>query len=335
MVVVDGIRLPVNVREELEAFDWDKPEWKEDRLLACSPFREDRTPSFYVYLKETETAPAGAWGDSGGQGDYRRGSFIFLLAFLRQETIEETTDYLLQKYGEEWNGEVESLSLSQRLSLDPERKRRKPLNIKTLDAFKFRHPYLEGRGVSEQVQRALKIGYDRKRRAVTIPWFTPSGELANIKYRKVDGKMFWYHRGGWPIRELVYGLDVINRKGIREAVLVEAEIDALYCMSHGIPAIAVGGAKFSDSKRDLIIRSPIQSLKVAPDNDAAGENLWREVNEKLTGWVNLSRVDVPTGYKDLNEIKDSEELKYVIKTATVKPTVFHLSLNGLNCNAKV
>jgi hypothetical protein len=325
IVLDDETRIPVDVRAELELFEWEKAEWKEDRLLACSPFREDNTPSFYVYYKDTETAPAGAWGDSGGRDEYRRGGFVFLLSYLRQETIEETVDYLLQKYAKDWDGNTDALSLDVKLSIELEQQRRQPLDMEILREFQFRHPYLEGRGIPEPIQRALRIGYDRERKAVTIPWFTPRGELANVKYRKVDGKMFWYHRGGWPIRELVYGLDVIHRKGIREAVLVEAEIDAMYCMTQGIPAIAVGGAKFSDEKRDLILRSPLESLKIAPDNDEAGELLFREVVSKLTGQLKLSRVKVPAGSKDMNDL-DPQTVKDVVQRAEPCAGSFRLAL---------
>jgi 5S rRNA maturation endonuclease (ribonuclease M5) len=319
---VGGMTVEVDGRAELEVFEWKKAQWipnEEDpqRLVACSPFREDSNPSFYVYLKDTETAPAGVWGDSGGVGIYRRGGFVQLLAFLREETIEETEEYLLQKYAREWTGDTSTMSIDARIDLFTEKSRKKPLNPSILETLAFRHPYLESRGISEKVQRALKIGYDRKRQAISIPWFDHRGNLANIKYRSVNGKMFWFHPGGWPIRELVYGLHLIYRYNIREAVICEAEIDAMWCMTNGIPAIAVGGSKLSEVKRDLIIRSPLERLKIATDNDQAGEELREKIKEELGAYLALLDVNIPKEYKDLNEIRDGERLKTYVNNATL------------------
>src|SRR5690606_11009523 len=145
--------------------------------------------------------------------------------------------------------------------------------------------------------------YDRKQRAITIPWFLPDGTLGNIKYRRVDSKQFWYRKGGMPIRELVYGLDVIYRKEIREAVLCEAEIDAMTTMTAGIPAIAVGGAKMSEQQAELIARSLLECVIVATDNDAAGEKLREQAIRRLSGYVDLKRSEEHT-----SELQSRENL---------------------------
>ncbi|WP_230116380.1 hypothetical protein [Bacillus velezensis] len=64
-LILNGRHVDVDIRYELEQFEWTRPTWTEDRLLAASPFRYDRTPSFYVYLEDTASAKAGYWGDSG------------------------------------------------------------------------------------------------------------------------------------------------------------------------------------------------------------------------------------------------------------------------------
>src|SRR5690606_40301738 len=62
---------------------------------------ELHTPSLHDALPifETEKAPEGAWGDSGASGEYEKGGFVSLLSFLRNETEEETIEYLVSKYG--------------------------------------------------------------------------------------------------------------------------------------------------------------------------------------------------------------------------------------------
>src|SRR5690606_28011578 len=101
--------VPVDVRTELESYEWERPRWLDEKLIACSPFRQDSTPSFYVWLRDVPefNARAGYWGDSGGV-EYQRGNFVTLLAYLRGETEDETARYLLDKRSEEHTSELQS-----------------------------------------------------------------------------------------------------------------------------------------------------------------------------------------------------------------------------------
>lgn len=324
-ISIQGQIVPVDIRKELSVFEWKSAEWQHDKLQACSPFRDDSRPSFYVWLDDNPAfnARAGYWGDSGGD-EYRSGSFVTLLAYLRQETEEETADYLLSKYSPDWEGDlsrvhksIEAMFAGVITQNNRRQQRRQPLNPSILQRYNFRHPYLTSRGISEGVQRAMRVGYDPKRRMVTIPWFSARGDLVNVKYRSVNSKFFQYtplKDGAHPVREHVYGIDVIRRKGCRGAVICEAEIDAMYAMTAGFPAVAVGCASFSKEKADIILRSPIRHLIVAADNDQAGRILRDEIIKRLNGYVRLSVVDIPAPYKDLNDVTEIDELKKIINS---------------------
>jgi 5S rRNA maturation endonuclease (ribonuclease M5) len=308
----------IDVRAELEAFPWKRAAWTLDKIIAASPFRYDSTPSFYVWLRDNPVtgARAGDWGDYGAADpEYRRGGFVKLLAFLRNETEEETREYLRWKYGDgpvAADAESLTLDLSGVLRL-PERKQ--PLDPRILNEWDREHPYLCLRGISPEIQKEMRVGYDIKSKAITIPWFLPDGSLANVKFRRVSEKTFWYVKGGWPLRELVYGIDAIYRKRAKTAVLVEAEIDAMYVMTAGFPAVAVGGSSFSDEKAELLRKSPIKELRIATDNDEAGERLKAQVIEKMAGYCELYDVGFPGTYKDVNEITDLDELRGYVEAA--------------------
>jgi DNA primase len=291
-----------DVRAELEAFEWTRATWTDDRLIAASPFRYDKTPSFYVYLTDTPTSKAGYWGDPGADDPAcGRGGIVKLLAFLRNETEYDTFEYLRYKYGD-YAAESEDITLNP-LRLEVKETRR-PLPMTLLDRYHFRHPYLERRGISEAVQRLMRVGYDRTRQAVVIPWFNANGTLGNVKYRSVRSKTFWYEKGGRPIREMVYGLDVIYSRKIRRAAIIEAEVDAMTLMSAGIPAIATGGAAFSDFKRELIAKSPLEEVVLFRDNDTAGRK-WR--NQAVAGlfpYIDVRIALVSAAFKDVNEWRD-------------------------------
>lgn len=257
----------------------------------------------------------GAWADSGAQNStLYSGGFVQLLSYLREQTFEETAEYILDNYPSDMYFDIDRLTLdTSGFDVIPKRKQ---LDSTVLHPYQYRHPYLEQRGISENVQRFMRIGYDRQRKAVVIPWFTPDGRLANVKYRRISDKLFWYERGAIPIRELLYGMDVIYRTRKNIAYIVEGEIDAMYVMTAGFPAIATGGAYFSGEKADLIARSPIETLVIATDNDEAGMRLKAEIIGKLTGKVRVGEIHLPECYKDVNDVRNTEELRNILTEYT-------------------
>lgn len=294
IIKLGGEYLDVDIREELEQYTWTKPRWTDSKLIAASPFRYDKSPSFFVNLE------TGGWADSGAyDADYESGNLAKLLAFLRDETYEETLEYLFELYG------VKEADTSGQVSIPPiklsQKKERITLEEAVIEPYKFRNPYLANRAISEKVQQFMGVGYSKKDRAVTMPWRHADGKLANVKFRKVQGKVFWYTKGAAPIRTLVYGIDKVYRHRLTEVYVCEAEIDAMSWWSCGKPAIALGGTTVTKTQLDLIRKSPIERLVIAKDNDKAGGKLERKLIESLTGYVELTEVRVPNEYKDANE----------------------------------
>lgn len=293
-IKVRGHMVDVDIQTELEQFNWTRPRWSSDKLIAASPFRYDQTPSFFVNL---DGDYAGGWGDSGAyDAEWQSGGFVKLLAFLRNETTEETEDYLIETYSIDYS--VGSLSLRvPRLTV-------KDAEVKVLPeqfiaSFSEDFTYLKGRGISEEVQRRAGIRYDTKSRAVVIPWFDEQRRLRNVKYRTTYGKIFWYYKEATPIRELIYGIESVKGTSV---VLEEAEIDALSWRQAGLQAIAVGGANFTNTQADIIKRSGITLIYVSGDNDKAGQKFSRQVVEKLRGFVEIKRIVKPPQFKDANEV---------------------------------
>ncbi|WP_102271335.1 toprim domain-containing protein [Cytobacillus massiliigabonensis] len=285
----------VDVEAELREFNWTRPRWTSGKLLAASPFRYDQTPSFFVRLEPYGDYPAGTWSDSGAyDSEWASGGLVKLLSFLRNETYGETEEYLLNAYGFA-RDTTDIIIIPPRLKL---KQRRQPLGDEILSGYVEDYSYLESRGISVEIQRQAGVLYDAKSRAAVIPWRDPNGRLRSVKFRTVYGKLFWYHRGATPIRELVYGIELAKHK---TAILCEAEIDAMSWRQAGYAAIAIGGASFSEVQADIIKRSPIEELIIATDNDNAGAKLRRQVEEQLTGYVRIRQAYIDAEFKDANE----------------------------------
>lgn len=304
--------LPVDVLEELNYYNWNRVRVKGNEMLACSPFREENHPSFSVNIE------TGLWQDWGSQDYYGKGNLITLLSFLRNETPNEVEDYLLDKYGIDLS-DTDKLELNIDFNIDT--KVDTIIDIETYKQYAYRHPYLSQRGISEKVQRAFKVGFDRQSNAVALAWHDVHGNIINIKFRSVKSKQFFYYPTGQQLRNHIYGMHFIYRMNCETAYLVESEIDALYLWSQGLPAIALGGSKISDKRKQLILRSPIKNLVIATDNDRVGQEIRQKVINLFIGYKELFDLQIPNNYKDVNEVPPE-----VLKTLanSVKPVEINL-----------
>lgn len=295
IIRIGQYEVDVDIEAELQAYDWGyNARWSTDKLIAASPFRHDSTPSFFCHLE------TGGWADSGAtDDDYVKGGFVKLLAYLRDASEAETADYLLGEYGRLYAVEEgEEIRLPEiRL-----KQRTKHAEIAPESVRQAVSPYLTMRGISPDVQREFGVGYGAEHPGFTaLPWHSPEGRLANIKYRSTSGKRFFYEKGATPVRTLVYGLDIINRTCAGTAVLCEGEIDAMSWATAGIPAIACGGSSISNEQIDAIKRSSIRRMLLGGDNDPAGQRLNKEIKRRLAGHVELYDVDYGA-YNDANDV---------------------------------
>lgn len=309
-IVIRGRTVAVDIERELEAYEWNQKAIRGGKLLACSPFRkngQERHPSFAVRLDN------GVWIDSGADDStLRQGSFVRLLAFLRGELESDTEEYLLMIYDANY-ADVEALSLDPGLKLGDTYKAI-TLPSSLLDPFKFRHPYLERRGISEETQRLFHIGYDRDSKAITIPWRNRFGTLINIKFRSVISKKFWYYKDGDRISNNLFGIDLIRTRQITRIFITEAEIDCMYLWTHGLPAVAVGGSNLSPAQRDALIRAGVREIIIATDNDEAGRLVGERIAQELSGYVTVFKLVIPDDCKDVNELSP-HKLNQAVNTA--------------------
>lgn len=294
-VWIRNVKLAVDLYEELQPyFDGHKVRWTEDKLSAPSPFRNDRSPSFFVNLINLpDKEIAGSWIDSGSsEGDYyRSGRLEKLLAYLRNESEEETNLYLMEKYGVKDYDKL-TLNLDYRV-----KKEWKPL---LFQGEEFAFDYLGGRGISQEVIRnagVMDLG-DK----IAFHWYSPQGVVEAIKYRFKANKCFYYEKGGKRLNEKLYNLQRVYERSFDYLWICEGETDALSVetMDANAVGVAIGGASFSDKQKDLVLRSGIKNVVIATDNDKQGNQVAEVIKGKLGGFVNLYRVS-------LNECKDVNE----------------------------
>jgi hypothetical protein len=296
LVWIKNRRIDIDLEEELNAFDWLKGRWFDDKFVACSPFRYDNSPSFFVNLENLHDKEiAGTWLDSGAlQGsEYKSGNFLTLLSFLREETEEETFEYLMEKY--DFKPYKSKLSLKLGLKV---KKGFKPLEI---PSGEIDNTYLPSRGISSEVCKAVNVIHSKETNAVAFLWKNPLGEIQAIKYRNTHDKIFFYEEGGRRLNELLYNLDYVTANKCKTIAITEAEIDALSWLQLGRGAVAVGGSSFSDAQLSLLIRTGAENLILSLDNDEVGKALAKKIYEKTNKYFTIYMVEYPEGCKDMND----------------------------------
>ena len=310
----------------LDSYDWRNVQPNSrGRLNASSPFglRADQTPSFSVIV-DPDSPDFGCWRDSGANNpEFARGGPIKLYAFLRNITYEEAREELT-------TGEItEDGPPKLRVKLIPPGPPPKPQPI-DIAAYKAEAvPYLTERGISPEVQRMFDCGFDAAKNAVVMPWHDPDGAPINAKWRATWSKVFFYAKGGAPVRNMIYGIHLVYSRRIERAIIVESETDAMYLWSNGYPAIAVGGSTFTDIQAEMLRMSPAQAIVIGTDNDAAGEKLREEVAAKMRGYCELYDVRWPIPAKDANDVRDEIALRRAVKSA-IRRNIFTLAQHSID-----
>lgn len=314
-VIIRDQEIDVNIEEELEPYleeHFNRHKVRGVKLQSCSPFRDEATPSFAVNLEN------GTWIDSGAIDEHwRKGNFVKLLAFLMGVTYDEAEQYIWEKYRTIY-ADVDSLELN--LNFELEAKPKRIVLPEELKPFMFRNPYLTNRGITEKVQRAFKVGYDRDNQAVVIAWMDKDGQIINLKFRSIKDKRFWYLEDGQPIKEHIFGLNFVYKMNLKTVFVVESETDCMYLWSHGIPAIALGSASLSKAQEKLLINSPIESLVLAYDNDKAGYRCKMDSIRRLQGVIELWEMPIPYGCKDVNDIPTNKIIEATGQAKVIVPS---------------
>jgi len=299
-MIIRNVDIPVDVAEEIGRFNWDRGKHKGSEYVCCSPFRNEKHPSFSINLE------TGLWIDFGSYDDHwKKGNLVRLLSFLENVSEEEVEDALLSAYGvvfETYDDRPLLLNL-----VEPEPP--KTFSRNDLQPYLFRNTaYLETRGISPETQAKFVVGYDEPQKAVAFFWRDAfSGKVVTVKFRSTVAKTFYYIKGGQQVKNHLFGLYDVIQGGHPHIFAVESEIDCLYLWDMGIPAVAIGGSYLSAAQTKLLQRSGVESLVIATDNDEAGNRLREQIKRDLSGSIVIKDLQLPPGH-DVNDLTP-EELK--------------------------
>lgn len=200
-----------------------------------------------------------------------------------------------------------------------------------LDKYRYTHPYVWKRGVSDDIIDLFDIGYDIATDSITFPVRDIVGNCLFVARRSVSSKRFDLPKG---IEKPLYGLYEVHHLldtaptievnimydgkymgnyttghvfGWNEIYVVEGLFDCLRLWSVGKPAVAGFGCLFNRLQIDQLNKLPTRKLILATDNDTAGLKARDRLRSLIKGKI-ITEVELPEGRKDIGECTDEELL---------------------------
>lgn len=193
-----------------------------------------------------------------------------------------------------------------------------------LDSYRYLHPYMYKRGLTDEIIDLFDIGYDKKTDCITFPIRDISGNTLFIARRSTKTKYFNYPEG---VEKPLYGLYELGRvkafekyevvkldgtaRGVNSLIVCESMLDALSFWVAGKCAVALNGLG-NELQFKQLRELPCRELILATDNDEAGMRARKRIARNVTNKV-LTQYIFPEGRKDANEctVEELQNLKKV------------------------
>lgn len=189
-----------------------------------------------------------------------------------------------------------------------------------LDSYRYTHPYVYKRGLTDEIIELFDIGYDKKTDSITFPvryWGSINfGACMFVARRQVKTKRFDIPKG---VEKPLYGTyeiwnmltqDYFSDKkegiiGVEEVYVCEGLFDALRLWCNGKCAVAGFGCLFSDYQLTQLEGLPTRKLVLATDADKAGLEARQKIRKAVKNKL-ITEVILPKGRKDIGECTDEE-----------------------------
>ena len=172
-----------------------------------------------------------------------------------------------------------------------------------LQHYRFYHPYMFKRKLTEDVIQLFDVGYDKSTDSITFPVRDINGNCLFVSRRSVTGKHFYLPA---DIDKPLYGIYECSKvQPLTELYVCESQINALTCWVYGKPAVALFGTG-NQKQMQALKNVNCRKLIIALDPDASGEKGVKRIVKNVRNKI-LYKAQVPIG-KDINDLSYQEFL---------------------------
>lgn len=183
-----------------------------------------------------------------------------------------------------------------------------------LDKYRYIHPYMYKRGLTDEVIELFDIGYDASTKCITFPVKDINGNCLFIARRSVVSKFFHYPE---KVEKPLYGLyELYNSEyqygymnslphDCHEIIVCESMLDALSFWTVGKYAVALNGLG-NELQFKQLRELPCRKIILATDMDERGLAARKRIKENLHNTKIVTEYIFPKGRKDANECTKEE-----------------------------
>jgi len=209
-------------------------------------------------------------------------------------------NWLLKNFATIQTNERKDIKLN--LSRQPKvEKEQEYVSEEELDSYRYYHPYMYKRKLTDEVIELFDIGYDKNTQCITFPIRDVYGHTLFVARRSINSKFFNYPSGA---EKPVYGLFELYQScelEKQEVIICESMIDSLTCWAFGKYAVALNGLG-NDLQFEQLRKMPCRKFILATDMDDAGIHARNRIKSNVPG-------KIITQYKwDKNIAKDINDM---------------------------
>lgn len=265
-------------------------------LMVCCPYHKDGQ----------ECRPSA--------GIRKEDGLFHCLACGETHSLPEVVGYCFNSnavYGYKWLIDRFGISQQQRevVDFDIRGTRKPPFVQKTvteeeLDSYRYTHPYMYERGLTDQIIEYFDIGYDKDTRSITFPVRDVDGKVVFVARRNVKYKSFNIPVG---VDKPLYGLFELSKgaHSLDKIYVCEGPFDCLRLWCNGKVAVAGFGCLFNNLQISQLNDLPTRHIVLALDNDVAGQAAAERLKKQIKSKI-ITSVSLPLGRKDIGECTDEE-----------------------------
>lgn len=167
-----------------------------------------------------------------------------------------------------------------------------------LDKYRYIHPYMYERGLTDEIIERFDIGYDRERKEITFPVRDIEGRCVFVAGRSTKCKFFRLPKG---LDKPVYQAYRFNSGKYRTAYITESFLNCLTCWKYDKPAMAMIGTG-NQKQYELLNKLPVREYILAFDPDEAGRKATERFRKNVHGKI-IKELVYPDN-RDINELQE-------------------------------
>lgn len=271
---------------------------KGDNYLVTCPFHkngQENHPSCQLYCGETKDLPFGSYHCFTCN---ESGSLCSFIGRCFDQNEQFGQEWLLEHFGDTYLDSVPEMLPISLTTVKPE------IIVPKIDLSSMLdyHPYMDKRGLTEQVREEFSIKYNPKLQTIVFPVWDENNNLVMLTQRSVNTKQFYIDKGA---DKPVYLFNRVKDKNYPFVVITEAQIDALTCWGYGVPACAFIGLG-SEQQYQILNNNRIKCWVTMFDNDQAGRDATTRFNRLIRKDLFVINVKIPDGRKDINDLSFDE-----------------------------